>query len=202
MKPISLSILLLLAASLAVAQTISLDGSGDQASVFLGNITLEVTKGSDANGNPSTLLRFHIESRNPDGTTTSVIGFGPIPNEAFVTHGPSKMSLNVDTSQVAGFSNTICIFTPSPHFGFTCSPSQGGPVQIDWRGNGLNSESETVHLETTTGPVTEKSDGHGDLGSADTEGSVLGVTFSSRGEAFGSFISSGHGHTITITKNN
>jgi hypothetical protein len=134
---------------------------------------------------------------NPDGTTTTVIGFGNIPNDAFTNQGPSKMSLDVDTSQVAGFSNTTCIFTPD----FTCSPSPGGPVQIAWRANGLLSEAGTSHSVNTTGPVTEKINGYGSASSADAQGSVLGFTISSTGSAFEAGISSGHTHTITITKN-
>jgi hypothetical protein len=205
MKSLSLIILMLAFASFATGQTVSIQGAGDQASTFLetsgGHINLTVTKGTGASGNPSTLLMFHNETGNPDGTVTSVIGLGQIPDNAFTSNGPSRMNLSVDTSQVAGFKNTTCIFTPSPNFGFTCSPSQGGPIQVSWTGNGINSDAGTEHRDTTIGPVTMHVDGHGSFSSADTQGSILGLSFSSTGEGFGSFISSGHTHTITITQN-
>lgn len=209
MKLRLLVVLLCLASSLAVranGQTVAIQGSGGQASVFLdanggSHITLIVTKGTDASGNPSTLLQFHIETLKPDGATTSVIGFGQVPNDAFASQNPSKMSLNVDTSQVTGFNNMTCIFTPSPNFGFTCSPSQGGPIQIAWTANGIDTNSSTDHRDTTSGPITVHMDGHGSASSADVQGSVVGFTFNSVGQAFASFISSGHTHTITITKN-
>lgn len=205
MKSLFIATLMFTFASIAIGQTVTLNGTGDQAGVGLstntGHITLFVTKGTDANGNPSTVLSFHIESRNADGTTTSAIGLGNIPDVAFTNQGPSKMNLNVDTSQVAGFRNTTCIFTPSPNFGFTCSPSQGGLVQIAWSANGISSDAETDHRQTTTGPVTEKTDGHGTFSSADSQGSVVGFAFSTTGSAFGAAVSSGHNHTITITQN-
>lgn len=201
MKCLSLAILLLSFASFSSGQTASISGSGDEATIFLGSngslIFLMVTNGTDTFGNPGTLLSYRIMTPNPDGTTTTVIGFGNIPNDAFTDQGPSKMSLNVDTSQVAGFSTTTCIFTPN----FTCSSIPGGPVQITWRANGLLSEANTAHSVTTTGPVTEKIEGHGSASSADAQGFLPGFTISSTGSAFEAGISSGHTHTITITKN-
>lgn len=203
MKSLSFIILLLAFAPFATGQTVSVQGTGDQASTVLdasgSHINLMVSKGTDASGNPSTLLMFQNETGNPDGTTTSIIGFGNIPNNAFTDQRPDKMSLNVDTSQLAGFTNTTCIF--SPNSGFTCSPSQGGLIQVSWVGNGINTGSDSEHSETTNGPVTMDFDGHGSSSSANTQGSILGLSFASTGTAFASFISFGHTHTITITKN-
>lgn len=205
MKSLMLLVLLFSFAPVTVGQTASINGTGGSASILVntsgGIINLEVDKGTDANGNPSALLSIQIFANHPDGTTTIVMGFGNISNDAFTDEGPSKMNLNVDTSQVVGFSNTTCISTPFPNLGFTCSPSQGGPVQIAWNANGINGNTITQHSIKTTGPVTVKANSHGVFTSADAQGTVLGIAFTSTGSGFSNAISSDHTHTITITKN-
>jgi hypothetical protein len=200
MKSLSLCITLLLFASFATAQAVSTHGSGAQAEVFTNAVNVIVTSGLDHNGSPGTLLSFHTGALNPDGTITFVIGFGFIPNEAFIQHGPDKMELNVDTSQVAGYNNTTCIFTPFPNFGFNCHASQGGPLQLSWHGNGLNSQDDIRHTDTTFGPITQHEESDGGGGSADASGNVMGIPVAVTGQAFGAFVSSGHFTNITITQ--
>jgi hypothetical protein len=207
LKSLSLAIFLFSFASWTVGQTISVRGSDAQAQVSPHiegkGASLLVLKGADVNGNPITLLRFTIINKtpNPDGTVTMVMGFGLIPNDAFVAQGPSRMILSVDTSQQTSFENEVCIVTLPPHLNFNCSPGQGGFVQVTWTGNGINSEASTEHSDTTTGPITEHMDGHGTSTSADAQGSILGLEFSKTGSAFDAFISSNHTHNVTITHN-
>lgn len=202
MKSLSLAILLLSFSAWATAQTVSIQGSGEQADTSLdiggGHIFLFVANGTDANSNPVTLLAFDAVTANPDGTATDVGGFGLIPQGAFQVQGPSKMNLSIDTSQISGFANTTCIISSS---GTTCSDSQGGLVQAAWTGNGIGSLAETFHLTTTTGSVTQKFDDHGTSDSANAQGTILGLAFSDTGSGFNSFVSSIHTHNITISRN-
>jgi hypothetical protein len=201
MKSLSLSIMFLLFASFAAAQTVALHGSGAQAEAFGNTVRVIVTSGLDNNGSPATLLTFFAASPNPDGTITFVNGFGFIPNDAFAQQGPDSMSLNVDTSQVAGYTNTTCIFTPFPNFGFQCSPSQGGPLQVSWHANGLNSDDESRNVTLTMGPITQHDEGNFQLSSADAQGSVVGTSFALTGGAFNAFVSQGHSVQVTVTQN-
>ncbi len=207
MKSLLLAILLVSFASWTTGQTVSVRGSGGEAVAFANangrDISIIVLKGTDESGNPITLLRYTIINKtpNPDGTTTFMMGLGQIPEDAFSAQGPSKMSLSVDTSQLVGFENTTCQVVPPPNFQFNCSPSQGGPVQVAWTGNGINSQTETGHSDTTTGPFTEHIDGHGTSTSADVHGTIFGLGFSITGNAFEAFISADHTHTVTMTHN-
>lgn len=201
MKSLSLAILLSLLAALARAQTVSIQGTGDMANVTLiggsAQIIINVDAGTDANGNPATLLDFDVITFNPDGTTTDQAGFGFIPNNAFTSQGTNRMNLTVDTSQVAGFTNTTCITTNS---GVACSPSRGGPIQVAWTANGILSQADTQHSTNATGPITVNIDDHGVSKSANVQGSALGFAFSDTGSGFNNFIGSNRQHIITITK--
>ena len=201
MKSLSLSIMLLLFAPFAVTETISVHGTVAQAEVFARTVNLIVTSGLDVNGSPATLLTFHTTSFNPDGTLTFVIGSGTIPDDRFTKEGFDKMNLTVDTSQVAGYSNTTCILTPFPNFGFHCNPSQGGPIQVSWHDNGLNSEDQSRNVDTTFGPTTRHEQGYFQFSSADVEGSVVGTPFNLSGSDFDAFMDLAHFAKVSITKN-
>lgn len=202
MRSLSLAMLLLSFAGLANGQTVSIQGSGEQAVTLLntngGHISIFVGNGTNANGSPATLLIFDFATANPDGTTTDISGFGVIPSGTFTVQGPFRMSLSVDTSQVAGFTNMTCIISAS---GTACSPSQGGLVQVAWTGNRITSVADTFHLDTTTGPVTQHFDNRGIGDSANAQGSILGFVFNATGSGMDTFISTNHSHTITITRN-
>lgn len=202
MKSLSLAILLFSFAALASAQTVvSMQGSGDFATTTVNAngafISLFANNGTDANGNPITLLSYQVVTANPDGTTTESSGFGLIPKSAFTSQGTNKMNLAVDTSQVAGFTNETCIFSSS---GFTCSSSQGGLIQVAWTNNDIFTVTDTLHSDTTRANITLHLDDRGVSNSANAQGSVLGFAFSDTGSGFNSTIGSNHQHNITISK--
>jgi len=200
MKSLLLAILLFSSAALASGQTVSIQGAGDSAATtaFANGavIHLSVNNGTDASGNPITLLSYTVDTTNPDGSTTENSGFGLIPNSAF-TSQVNKMNLAVDTSQVAGFFSETCTFSSS---GVTCSSSQMGLIQAAWTDNHLFSETDTLHEVETGANITTHLDDRGVNESANAQGSVLGFAFSDIGSAFFSFIGSNHTHTITISK--
>lgn len=201
MKSISLAILLLSFAALGSAQTVSMQGSGDFAITTLNVngafISVLANNGTDASGNPITLLSYQVVTANPDGSTTETSGFGLIPNSAFVSQGTNKMNLTVDTSQVAGFVNETCTFSSA---GFNCSSSPGGLVQVAWTNNNIFTTSDTLHDDETNANITRHLDDRGVSDSADAQGSVLGFTFNDIGSGFDSTIGSNHQHNITISK--
>src|SRR5262249_32372202 len=57
-------------------------------------------------------------------------GSGTIPNSAFQVQG-NRASLNVDTSTVANFVNTLCTFDPNTNTSL-CSDVPGGVVTGTW----------------------------------------------------------------------
>lgn len=202
MKSLSLIILLFSFAALGSAQAVvSMQGSGDFATTTLNvngaSITLAANHGTDANGNPITLLFYLVDTTNPDGSTTAQSGFGLIPNSAFTSQGINKMNLAVDTSQVAGFTNETCTSSSS---GFTCSSSQGGLIQAAWTNNDIFNVSDNLHAVETMANITLHVDDLGVNKSANIQGSVLGLAFSDTGSGFNSLVGSDHQHTITISK--
>lgn len=202
MKSLSLAILLFSFAALASAQTVvSMQGSGDFAITTVNAngalIQIDVSNGTDAKGNPITLLFYQVVTTNPDGSGTQRSGFGLIPNSAFTSQGTNKMSLSVDTSQVAGFTNETCILSSS---GFSCSSSPGGLVQEAWTNNEIFNVTDTLHFDSTSANITRHFDDRGVSNSANAQGSVLGFAFSDTGSGFNSTIGSNHQHNITISK--
>ena len=202
MKSLSLAILLFSFAALASAQaTVSMQGTGDFAISFVNangaQITIEASNGTDAHANPTTMLFYQVVTSNPDGSSTENSGFGLIPNSTFTSQGTNKMNLAVDTSQVAGFTNETCIFSNS---GFTCSPSQGGLVQVAWANNEIFDVTDNLLADETTGNITLHLDERGVSNSANAQGSVLGFAFNDVGSGFNSTIGSNHQHNITISK--
>lgn len=201
MKSLPFAIVLLSFSVLATAQAASIRGSGDIANLMASangtQITLFITSGTDENGNSVTVLSLDVTTPNPDGTATERASFGLIPNSAFKSQR-TKMSLELDTSQVAGFTNLTCIVT---NLTSTCSPSPGGPVQVAWTSNGISSGTDINHVEIKTAAFTEHLDDQGVANSANAQGSALGVVFNTTGSGFNAFFGSDHIHTITITKN-
>jgi len=160
-------------------------------------IEIDVGNGTDANGNPITMLFYQLVTTNPDGSSTQTVGVGNIPGSAFTSQGTNKMNLSVDTSQVAGFTNETCILSSS---GFSCSSSPGGLVQVAWTNNEIFNVTDTLHVDSTTANITRHFDDRGVSNSANVQGSVLGFAFSDTGAGFNSTIGSNHQHNITISK--
>jgi hypothetical protein len=126
------------------------------------------------NGQP--LLIYNYVFVSADGSHIFEFGGGYIPNDAFTINNGNVASLNVDTSQVAGFFASSCVSTSS---GPTCSSGPFGVMQMDWHKDGDmtdRSKSEDwktfpgarLHTQLTT-----------TLDSASFTGSFLGNSFTS-----------------------
>lgn len=199
MKLLSLFAAVCLFSSLLAAQTkvTSFHSTAESADVTVtinGTfLTLGVSRGDD-----SDFLSISSTVQNPDGTVTETSAFGNIPGADFTNSGLNRMRLNVDTSQVPGFSSTTCTFTVTPPFTSTCSPGPLGVVQADWINNRIS--SETVLFENhQTFLSFETIDSHVDseLSSADASGSFLGFSFSVADNAS---VGLNRDTTITITQ--
>jgi len=154
--------------------------------------------------NPSidngTFLSYASFVENSDGSATFTSGFGLIPSSAFTANNLQHFTLNVDTSQVAGFRATTCIFGGPPTFTFTCTDgSPLGPIQVDWQPNGFSTSKTVQHLGFSFGPFTGKSDFNQDESSADATGSFFGTNFTDPGRAS---VGKARDTSISITRNN
>lgn len=166
--------------------------NGMEADVFL-------FRGPNGSGGSQTFLDFGTFRENPDGSFTFSDGHGIIPNEAFKADSLQHFSLNVDTSQVAGFQATTCTVSFFP-FRETCvNGSPEGPIQVDWQQNQASSTRSIEHLTSTFGSFTRKLNFDEDVSSADATGTFFGGAFSDFGFAR---IGKAHDSSITITRNN
>ncbi|HXB20227.1 MAG TPA: hypothetical protein VNV88_02540 [Candidatus Solibacter sp.] len=163
-----------------------------------GEVDISVFRGPDGSGGTNTFLSYGSFVENPDGSATSTSGFGVIPSSAFDAQTLQHVTLNVDTSQVAGFRATTCIFSVT----FTVTCTDGSPlglIQIDWQPNGASSTKSVQHLSFTSGPFTRHLDFDQDESSADASGSYLGSSFTDPGRAL---VGKARDSTVSITRNN
>lgn len=149
-------------------------------------------------GDSSAFIDFFSDAENPDGSITETFGLGTIPGADFTNNGMEHMSLNVDTSQVPGFSSTTCTFTFTPFFNSSCSQGPLGVFQVDWTNNRITSSTLlSEDHETRGGSETVDSHVDSDQSSADASGSFLGLSFSA---ADNGVVSLNRDTTITITQ--
>jgi len=148
----------------------------------------------------SVFLSYGSFVENPDGSATSSSGIGLIPSSAFTANNLQHFTLDVDTSQVAGFRATTCIFGGPPAFTITCTDgSPLGPIHVDWQPNGFSTNKMIQHGSFTFGPFTGKTDFNQDDSSADATGSYFGTNFTDPGRAS---MSKARDSSIRMTRNN
>jgi hypothetical protein len=162
-------------------------------------VDLSVFSSTNQSTGTSIFLTYGSFVENPDGSATSTFGFGLIPSSAFTANNLQHFTLDLDTSQVAGFRATTCIFGGPPTFTFTCTDgSPLGAIHVDWQQNGFSTNKMIEHLGFTSGPFTKKLDFNQDEASADATGSYLGTNFTDPGMAS---VGKARDSSISITRN-
>lgn len=200
MKRHALLILLIASALLvaADAQTVTFKNSGAYAQSNFPNISFFVGVGDAGGGTNGPFVDYSIFTANPDGSFTFGYGFGNIPNSAFTANNVQHMSLNVDTSQVAGFQAQTCNEVFQPAFSITCTNGPFGPIQLTWQQNGFSSSSTTQDLSSTNGPVSSSMHSDSSYVSANASGTFLGTAVVDNGSTIGT----DKDRQITITTGN
>ncbi len=191
------------AGSPAQAQTVTFHGNDAFAQAhFVANgapVDLFMFSSKDQSTGTSIFLSYGSFVENPDGSSVFTSGLGLIPSSAFTANNLQHFTLDVDTSQVAGFRAETCVFSGPPTFTFTCTDgSPLGPIHVDWQQNGFSTDKMVQHLTFTSGPLTRKLDLDQDDSSADVTGSYFGASFSDLGRAS---MGKARDSSITITRN-
>lgn len=136
------------------------------------NVNLAV---STIGGQEQMLLNYNYSFRSPDGSFTFAFGFGYIPNDMVTINNANVANLNVDTSQVAGFTATTC--TSFPGSPATCTSGPLGVIQINWHQDEVTS-NRTVSEDWKTFPGGRlHTSANSDTSSASVTGSFLGSDF-------------------------
>jgi hypothetical protein len=147
-----------------------------------GFTSLNVSRGTDPQGNPQTFLFYDTFLNTADGVVETVAS-GLIPNDAFQGDSAAHLRLNVDTSQVTTFSTTTCTITFFPQFTDNCVPGALGVIQLDW----VQTRSSTTHSVTTQSQSFNLArielHQNSDQVSAVVNGSFLGIQVNSSGPA-------------------
>jgi Tol biopolymer transport system component len=139
--------------------------------------SLSVSRGGPTNA-PQTSLSYFVFQCDPFGSCTDVRdGFGLIPNND-LSGGGTSLSLRTNT-------------TGSPNFFTFAGPA--GPVSVDWRANGLFTQSSNGTNQISFPGFTQKLQGGSTSASANAAGSIVGLAISPNGSA-----TIGTNHQVTI----
>ena len=139
--------------------------------------SLSVSRGGPTNA-PQTSLSYFVVQCDPFGSCTDVRdGFGLIPNND-LSGGGTSLSLRTNT-------------TGSPNFFTFAGPT--GPVSVDWRANGLFTQSSSGTNQISFPGFTQKFQGGSTSASANAAGSIVGLAISPNGSA-----TIGTNHQVTI----
>ena len=145
--------------------------------------SLSVSRGGPTNA-PQTSLSYFVFQCDPFGFCSDVRdGFGLIPNND-LSGGGKSLSLRTNTS---GNANFVTFAGPT------------GPVSVDWRANGLFTQSSSGTNQVSFPGFTQKFQGGSTSASANATGSVVGVVISPNGSAG---IGTNRQVTIDITRTN
>jgi hypothetical protein len=199
---LAVALLFLIQQSTAQAQSTSTyNASGAYAESFFtannSSVTLFAARGCPAlpcSGSNGTIIVWFAFNTNPDGTHSFTEGDGVIPDSAFQVSGLKHMSLNVDTSQVAGFKTMTCTFVPG---GWTCSNGPFGVMQADWEATEQSSSTNKEDTTTTIGPFTTKTKDDQAHTSGGATGTFLGTAFSDNSRTT---LGTNKSHTKSMTK--
>ena len=145
--------------------------------------SISVSRGGPTNA-PQTSLSYFVFQCDPFGSCTDVRdGFGLIPNTD-LSGGGRALSVRTNTSG-------------NPNFVTFAGPT--GPVSVDWRANGLFTQSSSGTNQITFPGVTQTFQGGSTSASANAAGSIVGVAISPNGFAG---IGTNRQMTIDITRTN
>jgi hypothetical protein len=134
-------------------------------------------------GSVETFLTFDVVVPGLDGST-DIGGFGTIPNSAMRGDGTARETLDIDLSQVPGFSAKSCSI-PSNGDPVVCQPAPLGWVHAEWQRTGnytlhiTGTEQSTYFQFKTSGEQNET------LSGSLVSGTILGMTFTDAGGSIG-----------------
>ncbi len=134
--------------------------------------------------NIGTFINWFAFAVNPDGSFSFTEGDGVIPDSAFQSSTLQHMSLNVDTSQVPGFTTVTC--TVAPGGISSCTNGPFGVMQADWQQTKASSSDVIEDIQTTQGPFVYQSHNDQIFDSAVASGNFLGTAFGPNSAQVGS----------------
>jgi len=120
-------------------------------------------------------------------TGAQSFGFGTIPNASLSVLDTRTITLNTDTSTIAGFENDVC------DINFVCNPGPGGVISGTWQKIAFSSFHGTFASQSTFGHVFVTNNGTSDTVSATVQLTVLGDSFSDVGN-----IGTNHNTGVTV----
>jgi hypothetical protein len=166
--------------------------------------------GCDANGNctiyglsantsgtfgPQYFFFYDVFTTNSSGQSVVYDGFGQIPADSVSRIGTSQVTLNVDTSQVSGFVNNVCMFDPVTG-NSSCASGPGGVINVNWQKTNVFTVSKSGISRGTFAPnLIVNNDASATQSSATSSGTILGFNVVPGG--VGELVS-GHDGSITI----
>lgn len=112
---------------------------------------------------------------HPDGSYDYGYGFGTIPASAFDAHNTQQVSLNIDTSQVAGFQAQTCHVVFQPSYTSTCTAGPYGMISLNWVNNGYSSSTTRQTLNYSNGAEKHNTSSNGTYSSANGSGTFFGT---------------------------
>ena len=145
--------------------------------------SISVSRGGPTNA-PQTSLSYFVFQCDQFGFCSDVRdGFGLIPNND-LSGGAKSLSLRTNTSG-------------NPNFATLAGPT--GPVSVDWRANGLFTQSSNGTNQISFPGFTQKFQGGSTSASANATGTIVGLAISPNGSAG---IGTNRQVTIDITRTN
>jgi hypothetical protein len=183
------------------ATTINANGAFGSVSTEFGFtfLSLDVTRGGTG-ANQTTLLFYFTQTPTSDCTATTTDGNGLIPNGDLVggvgLSTDNRLTLNVDTSAVPGFSNETCIQDYCAQTS-SCSGFSGGPITADWENNHTFILGNSGTVSQSFGNVTVSSQGSSNFSSASVQGDFMGNPFQ---EQIDGEFGVRHGAIVTVTR--
>lgn len=156
-------------------------------------IVIQVQRGTDSSGNPSTFLTYDTFGPVPDGFVDTFAS-GVIPDSAFQGGDPAHLSLNIDTSQLTDFSSSSCTLSDID-FSVICGPGTVGLIQLDWKQDNFSSTHTVSNVQQTFAQFMSQQHTVADTASALVTGSFLGATISASGQT-----GVNHNSTLQIVK--
>src|SRR5579864_8490757 len=154
---LSLAFTLCLAAN---AQTQTFHSRGAYAQSNFPNASLFIGSGDVGLGGQP-FLDYSTFTQHPDGSYDYGFGFGTVPTSVFDGHNTQHMSLNVDTSQVAGFQAQTCHVVFQPSYSTTCTAGPYGVITLNWQNNGYSSSTTRQQLSFENGAEKKTTSSNG-----------------------------------------
>ena len=120
-------------------------------------------------------------------------GFGQIPMSAIRGNGTTALAVDVDTSNIPGYSNVFCTGVPP------CDPAPGGLVSVSWQKTNTSAQSQAGISTSTFFRVKNQFSGRGQNVSASAIGSVLGTSLPPDPSGLAGMIGTVQQTIITVT---